>query len=95
LKKDWDSIELKESALGLQAQNLYLSNYLNKLEFLLQETVKERKRDKKKRMKELALIIGCVKSKSKQVGLGIDDQVMDYCKYSVLILKHYFRSQSD
>jgi hypothetical protein len=37
-KPMWDesgSIDLKENAVGLQAQNLYLLNYLNKLEFLL------------------------------------------------------------
>lgn len=37
-KPKWEesgSIDLKENAVGLQAQNLYLLNYLNKLEFLL------------------------------------------------------------
>ena len=56
-------MDLKENALGLQAQNLYLVNYLNKLEFLLQETVKERRRDKKQRLKQLGVIISTIKER--------------------------------
>ena len=36
-----------ETLVGVQAQNLYLINYLNKLEFLYSDARQERKRDAK------------------------------------------------
>jgi hypothetical protein len=63
LEVKWETVDLKENALGLQAQNLYLVNYLNKLEFLLQETVNERRRDKKHRLKQLGVIISTIKER--------------------------------
>lgn len=46
--------------MGLQAQNLYLVNYLNKLEFLLEQSVKDRKREKKARERKLDVIVRAI-----------------------------------
>ena len=43
--------------VGLQAQNLYLANYLSKLEFVYQRSVISRKREAKQRRRKLAKII--------------------------------------
>jgi len=43
--------------VGLQAQNLYLANYLNKLEFIFSKTVACRKREEKARKRKLARIV--------------------------------------
>jgi len=49
--------------------------------------VKERKRDKKKRLKQLGIIMEVVRVKAKEVkGQVVEDQVMDYCKYHLVYL---------
>eukprot|EP00347_Sterkiella_histriomuscorum_P008342 403345463 len=50
----------EKQLVGIQAQNLYLLNYMNKLEFLLQEQIKERKRCQKKREKQMELILKAI-----------------------------------
>ena len=89
---EWSQVELTENALGLQAQNLYLMNYLNKLEYLLQETVRDRKREKKRRLKQLRTIISVVKEKQIEKGGNTfpEDKVMEYCKLITII--KFFRS---
>ncbi len=72
--------QAENTALGLQTQNVYLMNYLSKLEFLLQEKVRERKRDKKRWGKQLKEIVDAVSDK---LG-GKIDNVMEYCKKNSL-----------
>ena len=43
--------------MGIQAQNLYLVNYLSKLEFIYSKTVAQRKRQAKQQAKTLAKIV--------------------------------------
>ena len=58
---------LTDELVGLQAQNLYLLNYINKLEFLLQKARDKRKRETKKCDKQLKKIVKLtVPSKSNQ-----------------------------
>lgn len=69
--------------VGIQAQNIYLLNYVNKLEFLLQETVKERKEDKLKKKRQLKSICKALSGKE-----GISAKALEYCKSFILCDYH-------
>ncbi|CDW83150.1 UNKNOWN [Stylonychia lemnae] len=79
----------KQNLIGIQAQNLYLLNYINKLEFLVQESIKDRKQEKKKREKQINQILKALSDKpqlSKDIPtlsyylgmtIGSDDKILD------------------
>lgn len=79
-KAKWDQVDLQENYVGLQAQNLYLVNYLNKLEFLLEQCVKDRKRDKKARERKFDVIVRAINERIAPGKAKSDDQVLKYCK---------------
>jgi hypothetical protein len=65
---------------------LYLVNYLHKLEFILEQSVKERQREKKARERKLDVIVEAVREKvGKNLTKG-DDAILKYCKH----LSHFY-----
>ena len=63
----------------MQYQNLYLLNYIHKLEFLIQESVKERKSDKKKREVQMESVLETL-SECKPALISKDIKTLKYCK---------------
>ena len=64
-----------EHLVGIQAQNLYLINYLNKLEFLYSDARKQRKREAKAQNRKLKKLLAALYRHDPQQALSIEKYI--------------------
>ena len=81
---------MTDTLVGIQAQNIYLVNYITKLEFLLVQACKDRKREAKNTQKQISKVVkaifkseGVDKAKAVELYLGLVGSKTDSLKGSL------------